>query len=176
MTGFYITTGLLLLGIGAWLVRRGRFVDEGRHMVLATLWILLALVPLQIVLGDLQGLNTLRYQPAKNAVLAGRFDSAAPAPLTLFGIPDSKTGVMRDEIAVPVLGSLVLTHKLNGEMKGLNDFPPDQRPPVGPTFFAFRIAVGAGLLMLALVSSAWRSAGPVADVRHNNAESRGQPV
>ena len=153
VTGFYITTGLVVLGIGAWLVQRGRFVDEGRHMISATLWILLALVPLQIVLGDLHGLNTLRYQPAKVAALEGRYDSAAPAPLTLFGIPDSKAGVMRHEIAVPVLGSLVLTHTLDGEIKGLNDFPPDRRPPVGPPFFAFRIMVGAGLLMLALVGA-----------------------
>ena len=151
VTGFYITTGLVVLGIAAWLVRRGRFLEEGRHMMSITLWMLLALVPLQVVLGDLHGINTLEHQPAKVAALEGRYETATGAPLTLFGFPDSAAGVMRHEIAIPLLGSLVLTHRLDGEIKGLNSFPADQRPPVGPPFFAFRIMVGAGLLMLALV-------------------------
>lgn len=153
VTGFYITTGLVVLGIAAWLVRGGRFLEEGRMMMSSTLWILLALVPLQVLLGDLHGLNTLEHQPAKLAALEGRYDTASPAPLTLFGIPDSGAGVMRHEIAVPVLGSLMLTHTTDGAIKGLNDFPADQRPPVGPPFFAFRIMVGAGMLMLALVAT-----------------------
>ena len=151
VTGFYITTGLVVLGVAAWFVRGGRFLEEGRHMISITLWMLLALVPLQIVLGDLQGLNTLEHQPAKVAALEGRYDTASPAPLTLFGIPDDKAGVMHYEVAIPALGSLVLTHTLDGQIKGLNDFPADRRPPVGPPFFAFRIMVGAGLLMLGLV-------------------------
>ena len=152
-SGFYGTTGLVVLGGAAWLVRGGRFVAEGRQMMSTTLWMLLVLVPLQLVLGDLHGLNTLEYQPAKVAALEGRYDTASPAPLTLFGIPDEAAGAMRYEIAVPVLGSLVLTHTLDGAIKGLNEFPADRRPPVGPPFFAFRIMVGAGLLMLALVGA-----------------------
>ncbi len=151
VTGFYITTGLVVLGISAWFIRSGRHLEEGRRMISITLWMLVALVPLQILLGDLHGINTLQHQPAKVAALEGRYDTAAPAPLTLFGIPDDAAGVMRYEVAVPVLGSLVLTHTMDGEIKGLNDFPADRRPPVGPPFFAFRIMVGAGLLMLALV-------------------------
>ncbi len=151
VTAFYITTGLVVLGIGAWLVRSGRFIEEGRQMMSTTLWFLLLLVPLQVLLGDLHGLNTLEHQPAKLAALEGRYDTAGPAPLTLFGIPDSAAGVMRYEVAIPVLGSLMLTHTANGAIKGLKDFPADQRPPVGPPFFAFRIMVGAGVLMLALV-------------------------
>jgi len=151
VTAFYITTGFLVLGIAAWLVRSGRFVAEGRLIMSTTLWMLLALVPLQIGLGDLHGLNTLQYQPTKLAALEGRYNTASPAPLTLFGIPDDAAGVMRDEVAVPYLGSLLLTHSLRGEIKGLNDWPSDQRPPLGPPFFAFRIMVGIGMLMLALV-------------------------
>lgn len=151
VTAFYITTGFVVLGIGAWLVRAERFVEEGRTIVSATLWVLLALVPLQIVLGDLHGLNTLHYQPTKLAAIEGRYDTASPAPLTLFGIPDDAHGVMHDEVAIPVLGSLLLTHSWDGAIKGLNDWPMDQRPPVGPPFYGFRIMVGAGLLMLALV-------------------------
>ncbi len=153
VTGFYITTGLVVLGIAAWFVRSGRFLEEGRHMISITLWMLLALVPLQIVLGDLHGLNTLEHQPAKVAALEGRYDTAGPAPLTLFGIPDDTAGVMHYEIAIPALGSVVLTHSMDGAIKGLNDFPADRRPPVGPPFFAFRIMVAAGLLMLALVAA-----------------------
>ena len=151
VTAFYITTGFVVLGIGAWLVRAGRFIEEGRTIMSATLWVLLVLVPLQIGLGDLHGLNTLQYQPAKLAALEGRYDTAAPAPLTLFGIPDDAAGTMRDEVAIPYLGSLLLTHSWDGEIKGLKDWPMDQRPPVGPPFFAFRIMVGIGVLMLALV-------------------------
>ena len=151
VTAFYITTGFLLLGIAAWMVRSARFVAEGRTIMSATLWFLLILVPLQIGLGDLHGLNTLEYQPTKLAALEGRYDTASPAPLTLFGIPDDAAGVMRNEISVPWLGSLLLTHSWTGQIKGLNDWPADQRPPVGPPFFAFRIMVGVGVLMLALV-------------------------
>ena len=149
--GFYITTGFVVLGVAAWLIRRGTFAVEGRLMLSTTLWLLLALVPLQIVLGDMHGLNTLEHQPAKLAAIEGRYDTASPAPLTLFGIPDDKGAVMHSEVAVPWLGSLLLTHSLRGEIKGLKDWPADQRPPVGPPFFAFRIMVGCGLLMLALV-------------------------
>ena len=151
VTAFYISTGFVVLAIGAWLVRSRRFAEEGRIIMSATLWLLLVLVPLQIGLGDLHGLNTLRYQPTKLAALEGRYDSAAPAPLTLFGIPDDARGVMRDEIAIPRLGSLLLTHSWSGRIRGLNDWPVDRRPPVGPPFYAFRLMVVAGLLMLALV-------------------------
>ena len=151
VTAFYISTGFVVMGVAAWLVRGGRFVAEGRLILSTTLWMLLALVPLQIVLGDLHGLNTLQYQPTKLAALEGRYDTASPASLTLFGIPDDKNAVMRAEIAIPVLGSLLLTHSLTGEIKGLKDWPVDQRPPVAAPFFAFRIMVGIGVLMLALV-------------------------
>ena len=151
VTAFYITTGFVVLGIGAWLVRAGRFVEEGRTIMSATLWLLLVLVPLQIGLGDLHGLNTMEYQPTKLAALEGLYDTAGPAPLTLFGVPDDANGVMRGEIAIPHLGSLLLTHTWNGPIKGLNEWPMDQRPPVGPPFYGFRIMVGAGLLMLALI-------------------------
>ena len=149
--GFYVTTGFVVMGVAAWLIRRGKFPAEGRLMLSTTLWLLLVLVPLQMVIGDMHGTNTLRYQPAKLAALEGRYETAAPAPLTLFGIPDDNHAVMNDEIAIPWLGSLVLTHSLNGEIKGLKQWPVDQRPPVGPPFYAFRIMVGCGVLMLSIV-------------------------
>jgi cytochrome d ubiquinol oxidase subunit I len=132
-------------------LRRGRAVEDARMMMRMALGLLILLVPLQIFLGDQHGLNTLEYQPAKLAAIEGRYDTAQPAPLTLFGIPDDAAATMRDAIEIPYLGSLVLTHSLNGAIKGLKEWPADQRPPVGPPFFAFRIMVGIGVIMLLVV-------------------------
>ena len=149
--GFYVTTGFVVLGVAAYLIRGRRFVEEGRVILSTTLWLLLILTPLQIFLGDLHGLNTLEYQPAKLAAIEARWATQSRAPLTLFAIPDDAHETNHWELNVPVLGSLILTHDANGAIRGLKDWPADQRPPVGPPFFAFRIMVGIGLLMLALV-------------------------
>ena len=151
VTAFYITTGFVVLGVGAWLLRRDRSRDEASLMVRMALNLLIVLVPLQMVIGDLHGANTLQHQPAKFAAIEGRYDDVKPLPLTLFGIPDDKTEVMRYAVEIPMLGSLLLTHSRDGTIRGLDSFPPDQRPPVGPTFFAFRIMVGIALIMLAMV-------------------------
>lgn len=151
VVAFYITTGFVVLGVGAYLLRRERFVVEGRTMLSMTLWLLTALVPLQIFLGDHHGLNTLEHQPAKLAAIEARWETGRRIPLTLFAIPDEKTESNYAAIEVPLLGSLILTHRLDGEIKGLKDFPADQRPPVAIPFFAFRIMVGCGTLMLSIV-------------------------
>jgi cytochrome d ubiquinol oxidase subunit I len=148
VTAFYITTGFVVLGVAAWLLRRGRAVDESKMMIRMALDLLIVLVPLQILLGDMHGLNTLEYQPAKVAALEGRYDTVKPTPLTLFGIPDDKNAEMKYAIEVPRLGSLILTHTWDGAIKGLKEWPVQDRPPVGPPFFAFRIMVGIGILML----------------------------
>ena len=151
VVAFYITTGFVVLGVGAYLIRRERFAVEGRTMLSMTLWLLTALVPLQIFLGDHHGLNTLEHQPAKLAAIEARWETGRRIPLTLFAIPDEKTESNYAAIEVPLLGSLILTHRLDGEIKGLKDFPADQRPPVAIPFFAFRIMVGCGMLMLGIV-------------------------
>ncbi|HLI65353.1 MAG TPA: cytochrome ubiquinol oxidase subunit I, partial [Caulobacteraceae bacterium] len=151
--GFYVTTGFVVLGVGAGLVRRKAFEVEGRAMMSVTLWLLLALVPLQILLGDLHGLNTREYQPAKLAAIEARWDTASRVPLTLFAIPDQRAATNRFAIDVPVLGSLILTHDPNGTVRGLKDWPADQRAPVIVPFFAFRIMVGLGLVMAAVVAA-----------------------
>jgi cytochrome d ubiquinol oxidase subunit I len=148
VTAFYITTGFVVLGVGAWLLRRGRSRDEAGIMIRMALNLLIVLVPLQMLLGDMHGENTLKYQPAKFAAIEGRYDTVHPLPLTLFGIPDDAAGKMRDAIEIPRLGSLLLTHSTNGTIQGLDSFPPDQRAPVGPPFFAFRIMVGIAFIML----------------------------
>jgi cytochrome d ubiquinol oxidase subunit I len=152
VVAFFTTAAFTVVGVGATLIRRGQCVGEGRVMVGMTLWLLTVLVPLQILLGDLHGLNTLATQPAKLAAIEARWDTMRAAPLTLFAIPDTSAERNDFAIEVPYLGSLILTHSLDGEIKGLKDFPPDQRPPVAIPFFAFRVMVGLGFAMLAIVA------------------------
>jgi cytochrome d ubiquinol oxidase subunit I len=149
--GFYITTGFVVLSVAAGYLLRERFVPEARRMLSTTLWLLLGLLPLQIFLGDASGLITEHYQPAKLAAIEARWDTGSRVPLTLFAIPDQADATNHDAIEVPALGSLILTHDINGTVRGLKDFPREDWPPVIIPFFTFRIMVGIGLLMLAIV-------------------------
>ena len=151
VTAFYVTTGFVVMGVAAYLLRRQKSAAEAKLMLSVTLWLLTVLVPLQILLGDMHGLNTLHQQPAKLAAIEAHWDREARAPLALFAIPDPQAEKNDYAIDVPLLGSLILTHDVNGVVPGLKDFPKADRPPVAIPFFAFRIMVGIGLLMLALV-------------------------
>jgi cytochrome d ubiquinol oxidase subunit I len=151
VVGFFVTTGFVVLGVGAYLVRRQPQANEGRTMLSMTLWLLTVLVPLQMAIGDLHGLNTREYQPAKLAAIEARWDTGRRVPLTLFAVPSDNAETNDFAVEVPWLGSLILTHHLDGEVKGLKDFPADQRPPVAVPFFAFRIMVGCAFVMLGLV-------------------------
>ena len=152
---FYVTTGFVVLAVGAWLIRRKNYAAEGKVMLTTTLTLLAVLVPLQVLLGDMHGLNTLAYQPAKLAAIEAHWNREARAPLTLFAIPDQAGETNHAAIEVPLLGSLVLTHDVNGVVPGLKDFPAEDRAPVIVPFFAFRIMVGLGVLMLGLVALGW---------------------
>ncbi len=149
--GFYITTGFVVIAVAAYFIRRNIFVDGSRIMFSMTLWLLTLLIPLQIILGDMHGLNTLQYQPAKLAAIEAHWTSEKRAPLILFAIPDEKNEINHATVEIPLLGSLVLTHSLDGEVPGLKQWPADQRAPVAIPFFAFRIMVGLGVVMLGLV-------------------------
>jgi len=155
VSAFYVTTGFVVLGVGAYLIRRDAAAEEGRRMFRMALGFLTLFVPLQIALGDMHGLNTREYQPAKVAAIEGRWDTVSPTPLTLFAIPNQEAARNDYAIEIPYLGSLILTHSLNGEIKGLKEWPADQRPPVLPVFFAFRIMVGIGFIMLGVVALGW---------------------
>ena len=156
VTGFFVTTGFVVVAVAAWLIRKGRSVEESRVMLSMTLWLLTVLVPLQMFLGDQHGLNTAAHQPAKVAAIEARWDTQPSFPLTLFAIPDPANETNRYAIEVPYLGSLVLTHSLDGAIKGLKEFKPEDRPPVAIPFFAFRVMVGIAFLMLAVVAvSLW---------------------
>src|SRR5882757_7666362 len=153
VAAFYVTTGFVVMGVAAYLLRQKKSADEARLMLSITLWLLTLMVPLQILLGDMQGLNTLHHQPAKLAAIEAHWDHEARAPLTLFAIPDQQAETNHYAIEVPLLGSLILTHDVNGVVPGLKDFPREDRAPAIIPFFSFRIMVGVGLIMLALVAA-----------------------
>src|SRR5215472_2229725 len=148
---FLTTTGFVVLGVGAYLLRRNRSVLEARTMMSMALWALTVLVPVQMLIGDMHGLNTRKYQPAKLAAIEARWDTGKGVPLTVFAIPNQEAERNDFAIEIPLLGSLILTHDIDGEVKGLKDFPADQRPPVVIPFFAFRAMVGCAGVMLAIV-------------------------
>ena len=146
----YLTTAFIVAGIGAWYVLRERSVPHGRIMLGMGLSILVWLAPLQLVIGDMHGLNTREHQPAKVAAIEAHWETQKGAPLILFALPDPKTESNRFEIAIPKLGSLILAHDWDAEIRGLKSFPADERPnPIIP-FFAFRIMVGIGMIMIAV--------------------------
>ncbi len=160
VTAFMVTTGFVVVGVAAYYLRHGRHVDEAKKMLSMTFWLLSLSVPLQIVLGDLHGLNTLEHQPAKIAAMEGLWETQTHAPAVLFAIPDESAEANRAEIAIPGLASFYLKHDFNAEVRGLKSFPRADRPPVMPVFIAFRIMVGIGVLMLGVVLwSAWLRRG-----------------
>jgi cytochrome d ubiquinol oxidase subunit I len=167
VTAFFLTAALVVAGVGAYLLRRGTFPEESKVIFSMSLWMLTALTPLQFVIGDLHGLNTLKHQPAKVAAMEGLWETERGAPALLFAIPLQDQEKNALEMGVPNLASWYLTHSLDGEVKGLKAFPADERPPVGVVFFAFRIMVGCGLAVLALVcASLWlRWQGRLLDAR-----------
>lgn len=148
---FLVTTAFVILGVGAFYLRRNRFPAESRIMMRMSLAFLGIMVPLQILVGDLHGINSLEYQPTKVAAMEGLWDTGRGVAASLFAIPDEKTETNHFEIAIPKLASLYLTHDINGEVKGLKEWPREDRPPVAVVYFAFRIMVGIGLLMLVTV-------------------------
>lgn len=153
--GCYITTAFAVAGMSAWMILRAREeppekVAGARRSLSMALWFAAVVVPVQIVVGDLHGLGVLKYQPTKLAAIEGNWERQGNMPLRLFAIPDEEAEVNRYEIAIPKVGSWVLTHAFDGVVPGLKDVPRDQRPPVWPVFFAFRIMVAIGFAMLGL--------------------------
>ncbi len=149
-----LTVAFLVAGISAYRWRRGDRGDDVMPTMRAGVTVAALLIPLQIVVGDLHGLNTLQHEPAKIAAMEGIWQTQKGAPMTLFGLPDEAARETRYAIEVPKLASLVLTHRLDGEVKGLDAFA-GQHPPVAPVFFGFRLMVGTGLLMLAVSWIGW---------------------
>src|SRR4051795_10170005 len=149
LTAAYLTTAFVVLAVGARYLVAGRHEADGRTMVRMAIGMIAVLAPLQLFLGDQHGLNTLKHQPIKIAAMEAHWDSAHPGDFHIFAWPDQKNEVNRFAISVPRGSSLILTHDPNGLFPGLKSVPPDQRPPIVPVFFAFRVMVGIGFLMIA---------------------------
>jgi cytochrome d ubiquinol oxidase subunit I len=154
-----LTVSFLISGLSAWRLLRGDTRDDALLTLRTGVRLAAVLIPLQIMVGDFHGLNTLEHQPAKIAAMEGVWRTERGAPLLLFAVPDEKQRQNRFAVAIPRGASLILRHSVDGEIQGLDDFP-DAHPPVKPVFYAFRVMVGMGLLMLAVSwFGAWRLRG-----------------
>ncbi|HEX2010686.1 MAG TPA: cytochrome ubiquinol oxidase subunit I [Roseateles sp.] len=148
-----LTVAFVLAGVSAWQLLKGKAQPQTRPVLRVGLTLAALLIPLQIFVGDLHGLNTLQHQPAKIAAMEGVWQTEKGAPLLLFAWPNEKTRSNDYAIGVPQGASLILTHQAEGEIRGLDEFK-GAHPPVAPLFFGSRIMVGMGLLML---GSSWLS-------------------
>ncbi len=147
----YLTTAFLVGGVGAWHLLKDRNNPRSRLMFSMAMWMAAIVAPIQIVLGDMHGINTLEHQPVKVMAMEGHFQSHPQgAPLLLFGIPNSAQQRVDYAIEIPKLSSLILKHDINAPLAGLDTVPREDQPPVGVVFWSFRIMVGLGLLMAGL--------------------------
>ncbi|CAH1044684.1 cytochrome ubiquinol oxidase subunit I [Halomonas sp. TD01] len=146
----FLTGGFVVAGVSAWFLLRKRDVEANKKALSMCLWLLLILAPAQAVVGDFHGLNTLEHQPTKVAAMEGNWETQTNVPLLLFAIPDKESQTNHFEIGIPNLASLILTHHVDGEVPGLNAVPIEEQPPVIIVFWAFRVMVGIGLLMIAV--------------------------
>ncbi|QBY55642.1 cytochrome ubiquinol oxidase subunit I [Cupriavidus oxalaticus] len=149
-----LTCAFLLAGLSAWQLLKGTGQLSAPRVLRVGLTLAAAAIPLQIAVGDMHGLNTLRHQPQKIAAMEGVWDTERGAPLLLFAIPDETLRTNHASVGIPKLASLILTHRLDGEIRGLDTFG-HAHPPVLPMFFAFRVMVGVGVLMLAASWLGW---------------------
>jgi cytochrome d ubiquinol oxidase subunit I len=154
----YLSTALFVGAAGAWHLLKYRDNPRVKMMFSMAMWMLLITAPIQILAGDQHGLNTLEHQPVKVAAMEGHWSSTPGEgePLILFGLPDMAQQKTLYAIEIPHVGSLILTHTWDGQIKGLDDFPAQDRPNSTVIFWTFRVMVGLGMLMLLLgVGGAW---------------------
>ncbi len=150
----YLTTAFVVGAVAAWHLRRTPGDAIARRMLSMALWMAAIVAPVQIVAGDLHGLNTFEHQPAKVAAMEGHYENHPDgAPLILFGVPDDDAERTRFALQIPKLGSLILTHELDGAVRGLKAWPRDERPPAEIVFWSFRLMVGIGIAMAGI--GAW---------------------
>jgi cytochrome d ubiquinol oxidase subunit I len=158
-TAAFLATALLVGASAAWHLLRGNDNPAVRKMLSMSMWLLVIVAPIQAVIGDAHGLNTLKYQPAKIAAMEGHWEKKAEGegtPLVLFAIPDMEQEKNHYEIALPHVGSWILTHSHDGQIQGLKEFAKEDRPNATVVFFTFRIMVAIGLAMIGLgVWSLW---------------------
>jgi cytochrome d ubiquinol oxidase subunit I len=154
----FVATAFFVGASAAWHLLRGRDNPAIRRMLSMAMWMALIVAPIQAMVGDAHGLNTLEYQPAKIAAIEGHWENVGdePTPLILFGIPDMKEERTKYAVEIPYLGSLILTHSLDRQLPALKSFPPEDRPNSLIVFWSFRVMVALGMLMIAVgLWSAW---------------------
>jgi cytochrome d ubiquinol oxidase subunit I len=154
----FVATAFFVGASAAWHLLRGRDNPAIRRMLSMAMWMALIVAPIQAVVGDAHGLNTLEHQPAKIAAIEGHWENVGdePTPLILFGWPDMKEERTKFAVEIPYLGSLILTHSLDRQIPALKSFPPEDRPNSTIVFWSFRIMAGLGMLMIAVgLWSAW---------------------
>ncbi len=154
MTGSILTVCFLMAGLSAYRWLGGDRKPEVSAVLRTAVFAAAIAAPVQVIIGDLHGLNTVEHQPAKIAAMEGIWETQNGAPLTLLGLPNEDQQRIDYALKVPKLASLILTHEWDGEVQGINDFK-GEHPPVAPVFWSFRIMVGVGMLMLL---SAWAAA------------------
>jgi len=145
----YLTTAFVVIAVGARFLIGKRHMAEGRTMLRMGIGLTAILAPLQLVIGDQHGLNTLKHQPIKVAAMEAHWEGSKPADFHIFAWPDEKAGSNRYELSIPKGASLILTHKMNGLFPGLLSIAAKDRPPVATVFFAFRIMLAVGFFMIA---------------------------
>ena len=150
--GAFLATAMVVAACGAWHLLRKNDTPAVRTMFSMAMWMLLVTAPLQAFLGDAHGINTLEHQPAKIAAIEGHWENHGDdaLPLVVFAIPDMDGETNRYQVAIPRVGSWILTHTWGGQIRGLKDFPKDDRPNAAIIFFTFRVMVGLGMAMIAL--------------------------
>ena len=150
----FLTCAFLMAGISAWQILKGVRKAEAKLALRTGILLAAILAPTQALVGDQHGLNTLKYQPAKIAAVEAVWETKENVPMTVFGIPNEKDKRTDYAVEIPFLTSLILTHTLDGEVQGLNEFN-GEHPPVNPVFWSFRVMVGTGVLMILI--SWWAS-------------------
>lgn len=151
MTAAFLTTAFVIGGIGAYYIQSKKHTEHRKHgrvMLGMAMVMAIFVAPAQVLIGDMHGLNTLEHQPAKVAAMEGLWEDERGAPLILFGIPDQEAQKNHYEVKIPYLSGLILTHSLDGEVKGLKNWAPEDQPYVPIVFWSFRVMVGIGTLMV----------------------------
>ena len=149
-TAAFLSAAMGVAGVSAWYLLQARHQAFAQKGFSLAMWMVAIAAPAQVVIGDLHGLNTIHHQPMKVAAMEGHWETSRGIPMLLFAIPDQAAATNHYEIGIPRLGSLILTHAWDGEVKGLHEVPAEDRPPVAIVFYAFRVMVGIGMLLAAI--------------------------
>lgn len=147
ITAAYLSTAFVVAGVSGWYFIKRKCIAHAKIMFIMSMLMALVVAPLQIFFGDLHGLNTLKYQPIKVAAMEGAWDTETNAPFRVFAVPDSSKETNNYSLEIPYLTSMILTHSVDGEVKGLKDWPASERPPVSIVFYSFRVMIAIGVMM-----------------------------